>query len=170
MFFRFHLSEMATLAFFLSDSTYSPGSMSNNFAPGNLRSPWQPRTCLNSKCLLSILWKLLLYRFLDISHVVLITQYCKDLNFKFNLGNYRKYMVVTKIKFTSIPVPLTVVLQISFESESLVAVNKCKHTGSNLDWWCLRFWPGYLAYFDAWPNLKTIGLWGDLWRISRESL
>lgn len=104
MFLRFQLSEMASLAFFLSDSTYSPGSMSNNVAPWNLHSPWQPRTSLNSKCLPSILWKLLSYRFLDLSHVVLITQYCNDLNFKLNLGNYRKYMVVTKIKFTSIPI------------------------------------------------------------------
>lgn len=36
-------------------------------------------------------------------HMILITQYYNDLNFKFNLGNYGKYIVNTKIGVTCIP-------------------------------------------------------------------
>lgn len=49
--------------------------------------------------------------------MVLLTQYRNGLNFKFNLGYYGKYVVVAKMKFTSIPI-----LQISCASESPVVV------------------------------------------------
>lgn len=115
--FCLHLSEMAS-SDFLSDSTFLPGFRSNNFSPWNLHSPCQPERSLNLKYLPSILLRLFLQIFLDIFHVVLITQYCKGLNFKFNLWYYGKYVVVTKLKFTSISI-----LQISCASGSPVVVN-----------------------------------------------
>ena len=63
--------------------------------------------------------------------MVLINQYCNDLNFKFNLGNYGKYTDVTEsLLFLH---PVAVVLQISCEPESPVTLNKYRYIGPNLD-------------------------------------